>query len=55
MKTITLQEHDLIQDARSEGLTSLPSRVIEKDLLLTEVLGIVAKSANEIIQPVFCI
>lgn len=54
MKTITLQEHDLIQDARSEGLTSLPSRVIEKDLLLTEVLGIVAKSANEIIQPVFC-
>ena len=54
MKTITLQDRELISSLIGEGLTSLAEGVIEKDLLLTEVLGIVAKSANEIIQPVFC-
>lgn len=54
MKTITLQDRELISSLIGEGLTSLAEGVIEKDLLLTEVLGVVTKSANEIIQPVFC-
>ena len=38
MKTITTREHDLIASVIGEGLTALAEAVIEKDLLVTEVL-----------------
>lgn len=54
MKTITNQEHDWILAARSEGLTSLPPGVIEKDLLVTQVLHTIASADSGGIQLVFC-
>jgi hypothetical protein len=38
MKTITAHENDLITAVIGDGLTTLAEAVIEKDLLLTEVL-----------------
>ena len=38
MKTITARDRDLILDVTGEGLTSLPAAVLEKDLLITEIL-----------------
>ena len=46
MKTITNQEHDWILAARSEGLTSLPPGVFEKDLLVTQVLHTIAGAGH---------
>lgn len=54
MKTITTQEYDLILSARSEGLTVLPPGVLEKDLLLTEVLHSIHNTDKEGIRLVFC-
>ena len=54
MKTITTHAHDLILAARSEGLTNLPAGVIEKDLLLTEVLQAVGTVDEGGIGLVFC-
>lgn len=54
MKTITNQEHDWILAARSEGLTSLPPGVFEKDLLVTQVLHTIASADSGGIQLVFC-
>ena len=54
MKTITTQEHERILESRNEGLTSLPPSVIEKDLLLTEVLQAIQTIDREEIGLVFC-
>lgn len=54
MKTITRQEYDLIVAARSEGLTLLPPGVYEKDLLVTDVLRIIAHADSGDIGLVFC-
>ena len=54
MKTISKLEYDVIVDVRNEGLTPLPPSVFEKDLLVAEVLKIVADSSVFDIQPVFC-
>lgn len=54
MKTITPQDHDLIIDVRSEGVTSLPAAVIEKDLLVTEALQSILATPNNDVTPIFC-
>ena len=54
MKTISKLEYDVIVDVRNEGLTPLPPSVFEKDLLVAEVLKVVADSSVFDIQPVFC-
>lgn len=54
MKTITARERDLILDVRNEGLTSLPPGILEKDLLITEVLRTVVAVDSDGIQLVFC-
>ena len=54
MKTITNQEHDWIASAIGEGLTSLVEGVIEKDLLVTQVLHTIASADSGGIQLVFC-
>ena len=54
MKTITAREHDLILAVRNEGLTALPPGVVEKDLLLTEVLQAINATDREDIVLVFC-
>lgn len=54
MKTITTQEHDWIEDVIGEGLTSLAEAILEKDLLLTQVLRLIAQTDNDGIQLVFC-
>jgi len=55
MKTITAQEHDLILAVRNEGLTELPPGVLEKDLLLTEVLQAINTADKDGIGLVFCV
>jgi predicted nucleotidyltransferase component of viral defense system len=54
MKTITHHERDLILDVRNEGLTTLPSGILEKDLLITEVLRTISAFESEAVQLVFC-
>lgn len=54
MKTITTHEHDLILDVRNEGLSSLPPGIFEKDLLITEVLHILADTETDGVGLVFC-
>jgi len=54
MKTITTQEHDSITDAIGEGLTTLAEAIIEKDLLLTEVLQAIQTIDREEFGLVFC-
>jgi hypothetical protein len=54
MKTITALEHDLILDVRNEGLSALPPGIFEKDLLITEVLGIIQAVDSSDIRLVFC-
>jgi hypothetical protein len=54
MKTITTQEHDWIEDAIGEGLTSLAEAILEKDLLLTQALRLIAQTDSDGIQLVFC-
>lgn len=54
MKTITAREHELIISVMGEGLTALAEAVIEKDLLITEVLRTVVAVDSDGIQLVFC-
>ena len=54
MKTITTQEHESITDAIGEGLTTLAEAIIEKDLLLTEVLQSIQTTDRDEIGLVFC-
>jgi predicted nucleotidyltransferase component of viral defense system len=54
MKTITHHERDLILDVRNEGLTTLPSGILEKDLLITEALRTISAFESEAVQLVFC-
>lgn len=54
MKTITAREHDLILAVRSEGMTSLPPGIFEKDLLITEVLRSIVATDSDGIGLVFC-
>ena len=54
MKTITAREHELIISVMGEGLTALAEAVIEKDLLITEVLRTVVAVESDGIQLVFC-
>lgn len=54
MKTITTREHDLITSVIGEGLTALAEAVIEKDLLITEVLRTIVATDSAGIQVVFC-
>lgn len=54
MKTITAREHELILSVVGEGLTALAEAVIEKDLLITEVLRTAVAVKSDGIQLVFC-
>lgn len=54
MKTITDQERDFITAVIGDGLTTLAEAVLEKDLLLTEVLHAINATDNEGIGLVFC-
>lgn len=54
MKTITTREHELITSAIGEGLTALAEAVIEKDLLITDVLRSLVASDTGEIQMVLC-
>lgn len=54
MKTITAHEHELIQSAIGEGLTALGEAVLEKDLLITQVLQVVQASDKDGVGLVFC-
>ena len=54
MKTITAQERDLILVSLNEGLTLLAPGVLEKDLLLSDVLRTIAESDTGPLKLVFC-
>lgn len=54
MKTITAREHELITSVIGEGITVLAEAVIEKDLLITEVLRTVVTTDSDGIRMVFC-
>jgi predicted nucleotidyltransferase component of viral defense system len=54
MKTITTREHDLIVSVRNDALTDLPLGVLEKDLLLTQVLHAVDEVDRDGIRLIFC-
>lgn len=54
MKTITDLELNLAQDLRHEGATILPLRVLEKDILITEVLEIFSGISDDDVSVVFC-
>lgn len=54
MKTITAHERKLITAAIGEGLTPLPAGVLEKDVLITEVLHSIAEMDTAGLQLVFC-
>lgn len=54
MKTITAREHNLIHAVVGDGLTTLAEAVLEKDLLLTEVLHAMSAINKDGIRLVFC-
>lgn len=54
MKTITTHEHEAIVSAIGESLTTLAEAVLEKDLLITEVLHTLATVESHGIGLVFC-
>lgn len=54
MKTITEDQRQLIHAVVAEGLSSLPAGVLEKDLLITEVLASLAELACLAFPVVFC-
>lgn len=54
MKTITTQEHNQIVAIIGEGLTTLAEAVLEKDLLLTQLLHTIASVDSNGIGLVFC-
>jgi len=54
MKTITARDRDLILEVTGEGLTSLPAAVLEKDLLITEILQRMTGMDTGAMKLVFC-
>ncbi|NTW52694.1 MAG: nucleotidyl transferase AbiEii/AbiGii toxin family protein [Chlorobiaceae bacterium] len=54
MKTITASERDIILDVTGEGLTALPAAVLEKDLLVTEILDRMRSLDTGSMMLVFC-
>lgn len=54
MKTITDGQRQLIHAVVAEGLSSLPAGVLEKDVLMTEVLASLAELASLDFPLVFC-
>lgn len=54
MRTITDRELEQITDLSAGGATPLPESIIEKDLLITEVLDAIAQADFGGIQFVFC-
>jgi predicted nucleotidyltransferase component of viral defense system len=54
MKTITNQERELILDLTGEGIIRLPAGVLEKDILITEVLQYLSLTNNFDIELIFC-
>lgn len=54
MKTITDRELNLAQDLKYEGATSLPLGVLEKDVLITEVLETFSGMDDGGVTVVFC-
>ncbi len=54
MKTITALERELILDATGEGLTPLPAGVLEKDLLITDILSSIASAEWNGLTLIFC-
>lgn len=54
MKTITDDQRQLIHAVIAEGLTNLPAGVLEKDLLITAVLGSLAELSSLDFAVVFC-
>lgn len=54
MKTISPAQRGAVEEALRLGLTDLAASILEKDLLITEVLGLLADFDWGDIQPVFC-
>jgi hypothetical protein len=54
MKIITNQERELILDLTGEGIIRLPAGVLEKDILITEVLQYLSLTNNFDIELIFC-
>ncbi|MBM5818383.1 MAG: nucleotidyl transferase AbiEii/AbiGii toxin family protein [Cyanobacteria bacterium K_Offshore_surface_m2_239] len=54
MKTISPAQRGAVEEADQRGLCDLDPSILEKDLLITEVLGMLAAFDWGEIQPVFC-
>jgi predicted nucleotidyltransferase component of viral defense system len=54
MKTISPAQHGAVVEADQRGLCDLDPSILEKDLLITELLGILAAFDWGAVQPVFC-
>jgi len=54
MKTISPAQRGAVEEALRLGLTDLAASILEKDLLITEVLGLLASFDWGEVQPVFC-
>ena len=54
MKTISPAQLGAVEEALRLGLTDLAASILEKDLLITEVLGLLAGFDWGEVQPVFC-
>lgn len=54
MKTLSPELGVLIQDAVSEGLTTLPEGVLEKDQLVTEALDLISRLNDDQLLLTFC-
>jgi len=54
MKTISQEELDAVAEVDQRGLSVLSPSILEKDLLITDVLALLADFDWDEIQPVFC-
>lgn len=54
MRTISPAQRGAVEEALRLGLTDLAPSILEKDLLITDVLGMLADFAWGDVQPVFC-
>lgn len=54
MKTISPAQRGAVEEALRLGLTDLAASILEKDLLITDVLGLLADFDWGDVQPVFC-
>lgn len=54
MKTISPAQRGAVEEALRLGLTDLAPSILEKDLLITDVLGLLADFDWGDVQPVFC-